>query len=324
MPNAEPAPQYAIVARSLYKTYIRRKSKIVALDHIDLQVPRGSIFGLLGPNGAGKSTFINILAGMVKKTSGSTEVYGFDSDRMPRRARASIGIVPQELSFDPFFTPLQSMELQAGLYGLPPKERRSMQILRALGLEDQKHAYTRELSGGMRRRLLIAKAMAHRPPILVLDEPTAGVDVNLRQRLWTVIRALHQQGVTILLTTHYLQEAQELCEHIAIIHHGKLVADEPTKTLLGRVRDKEMMITVRRGEHKELSSRFKKAPYRWKSPHQLLVRYRAGETSVLETIEEVRQEGLSILDISTRESDLEDIFLQLTRSPNKTQQVAPD
>ena len=215
----------AISIQNLSKTYAGGKQ---ALDNINFDVPRGSIFGLLGPNGAGKSTLINILSGMVRKTSGSASIWGFDIDDSPRNAKASIGIVPQEIIFDPFFTPSEALEVQAGLYGVPKAKRRTMELLRAVHLEDKADAYARTLSGGMKRRLLVAKAMVHSPPILVLDEPTAGVDIDLRQQLWEYVVDLNKAGVTIVLTTHYLEEAENLCDRIAIINHGKLIANKPT------------------------------------------------------------------------------------------------
>lgn len=205
--------QTAIRIDGLSKIYEGGKQ---ALDDVSLSVPRGMIYGLLGPNGAGKSTLINILSGMVRKTSGKASIWGFDIDEHPRNAKASIGIVPQEIVFDPFFTPLETLEIVAGLYGVPKGKRRSMELLRAVGLEDKANAYARTLSGGMKRRLLVAKAMVHSPPIIVLDEPTAGVDIELRQQLWDYVRQLNQQGVTVVLTTHYLEEAEELCDRIAI------------------------------------------------------------------------------------------------------------
>ncbi|MEC8247759.1 MAG: ABC transporter ATP-binding protein, partial [Pseudomonadota bacterium] len=218
MDNPQQMP-IALSARNLQKTYkaVGNQAAKEALKGIDLDIPRGAIFGLLGPNGAGKSTFINILAGLVIKSGGSANIWGFDIDANPRQARASIGIVPQELSIDPFFTPAEIMELQAGLYGVPRKQRRTNEILSAMGLADKAHAYARTLSGGMRRRLLVAKAMVHNPPVLVLDEPTAGVDIELRRQLWDYVIDLNRQGVTIMLTTHYLEEAEELCDTIAII-----------------------------------------------------------------------------------------------------------
>ncbi|MDP9103881.1 MAG: ABC transporter ATP-binding protein, partial [Pseudomonadota bacterium] len=238
-------PDYAIEARGLIKTYPSTKTmpEKTALKGIDLAIPRGSMFGLLGPNGAGKSTFINILAGLCQKTSGDVSIWGIDIDAHPRAARAAIGVVPQELAADVFFTPRESMETQAGLYGVPKRERKTDQILSALGLSDKADAYVRQLSGGMKRRLMVAKAMVHQPPVLILDEPTAGVDVELRRQLWAYVQELHAEGVTIVLTTHYLEEAQELCDTIAIVNHGQVVACEPTRNLLRRLDTRSVVIT---------------------------------------------------------------------------------
>ncbi|MHB8530113.1 MAG: ABC transporter ATP-binding protein, partial [Caulobacteraceae bacterium] len=219
-------PDYAIEAKGLFKTYPATKASpaMAALKGIDLAIPRGSIFGLLGPNGAGKSTFINILAGLTKKSSGKVFIWGRDIDERPREARAAIGVVNQEIAADPFFTPRESLDVQAGLYGVPARERRTDHLLAALGLSDKGGAYVRQLSGGMKRRLMVAKAMVHNPPVLILDEPTAGVDVELRRQLWNYVVALNHQGVTVVLTTHYLEEAEELCDTIAIINRGEVVA----------------------------------------------------------------------------------------------------
>src|SRR6187551_34259 len=233
----------AIELTDLCKTYAGGQR---ALDHVNLAIPRGSIYGLLGPNGAGKSTIINILAGLVNKSSGSARIWGFDIDANPRNARNSIGIVNQEILFDPFFTPLETLEIQAGYYGVPKAKRRSMELLRAVHLEDKANAYARTLSGGMKRRLMVAKAMVHTPPVLVLDEPTAGVNIELRQQLWAYVRSLNQQGVTVVLTTHYLEEAEQLCDRIAIINHGKVIANEPTRELLGKATEKLVEVTVDR------------------------------------------------------------------------------
>src|SRR5215212_1056254 len=233
----------AISIVDLEKTYAGGKR---ALEGVSLEVPRGQIFGLLGPNGAGKSTLINILAGLVNKSGGRVCIWGFDIEKHPRNAKASIGIVPQELVFDPFFTPRETLEIQAGLYGVPKARRITMELLRAVRLEDKAEAYARTLSGGMKRRLLVAKAMVHSPPILVLDEPTAGVDVELRRQLWDYVRGLNGQGVTIVLTTHYLEEAEELCDRIAIIHHGRVIANEPTRELVAKAQEKAVVVTFDR------------------------------------------------------------------------------
>ena len=253
-PGRDPAAQSntneevtaAVFARGLTKTYPAsgKTPAVQALKSVDLTIPVGSFFGLLGPNGAGKSTFINILAGLVKKTQGSVSVWGYDIDSETRAARAAIGVVPQELNLDPFFTPTETMEFQAGLYGVPKSERRTAEILEAVRLTDQAGAYARRLSGGMRRRLLLAKAMAHQPPILVLDEPTTGVDVELRHQLWAYIRELNACGVTVLLTTHYLEEAEALCDHVAIINHGEVIVHEPTAQLVAKLDRKMVTITL--------------------------------------------------------------------------------
>ena len=237
--------QNAIEIRGLKKTYrgTRGAPEKHALKGIDLDIPAGSIFGLLGPNGAGKSTMINIMAGLVTKTSGSVEIWGFDQDENPRQSRAAIGVMPQELNLDPFFSPRGALEVQAGLYGVPKAQRRSDEILEMVGLSDKAEAYARTLSGGMRRRLLLGKALVHHPQILVLDEPTAGVDIELRQMLWTNIRKLNEErGMTIILTTHYLEEAEEMCDEIAIINHGAVVARDRTDRLLGQLDGKCMVI----------------------------------------------------------------------------------
>ena len=237
----------AIRIESLCKTYAGQGVEPKrALDEVSFDVPRGQIFGLLGPNGAGKSTLINILAGLVVKTSGRVCLWGFDIDEHPRNAKRSIGVVPQEIIFDPFFTPRETLEIQAGLYGIPKGQRHSDELLAAMHLTDKADAYSRTLSGGMKRRLLVAKAMVHSPPILVLDEPTAGVDVELRRQLWDYVRQLNARGVTIVLTTHYLEEAEELCDRIAIIHHGRVIANEPTRELVSKAQEKAVVVTFDR------------------------------------------------------------------------------
>ena len=230
----------AIRIEALSKTYEGGK---LALNEVSFDVPRGQIFGLLGPNGAGKSTLINILAGLVVKTGGKVVIWGFDIDKHPRNSKRSIGVVPQEIIFDPFFTPRETLEIQAGLYGVPAADRKSDELLAAMHLTDKANAYSRTLSGGMKRRLLVAKAMVHSPPILVLDEPTAGVDVELRRQLWDYVRRLNAEGVTIVLTTHYLEEAEQLCDRIAIIHHGRVIANEPTRELVSRAQEKAVVVT---------------------------------------------------------------------------------
>jgi ABC-2 type transport system ATP-binding protein len=300
----------AITITDLQKTYKGGKR---ALDGVSIDVPRGEIFGLLGPNGAGKSTLINILAGLVNKSGGSAEIWGFDIDRHPRNAKASIGVVPQELIFDPFFTPRETLEIQAGLYGVPKERRITMELLRAVRLEDRAEAYSRTLSGGMKRRLLVAKAMVHSPPILVLDEPTAGVDIELRQQLWTYVRELNGRGVTIVLTTHYLEEAENLCDRIAIINHGRLIANDTTRTLVGMAQEKAVEVVVDRDVvHIPDASCFEKIEL--KGARTLAVTYRKDKVNAGEVLAALQRDGLGIVDVSTREADLEDVFLNLTRA----------
>jgi ABC-2 type transport system ATP-binding protein len=304
----------AIEIRGLTKTYGggRNSPEKQALKGIDLDIPQGSVFGLLGPNGAGKSTLINILAGLVLKTGGQVTIWGFDQDVNPRQSRASIGVMPQELNLDPFFTPRGALEVQAGLYGVPRAQRKSDEILRLIGLEDKADAYARTLSGGMRRRLLLGKALVHTPHILVLDEPTAGVDIELRQMLWENIRRLNQQGMTIILTTHYLEEAEEMCDEIAIINLGELVARDSTANLLGRLDAKTMIIhpdspakTLPKGEGLEISKRADGA---------LVITYHSSATPAEAVLAAVRAAGISIRDVKTEQADLQDVFLDLTRS----------
>ncbi|MFL6862543.1 MAG: ABC transporter ATP-binding protein [Allosphingosinicella sp.] len=300
----------AIAIADLQKTYAGGKR---ALDGVSLDVPRGQIFGLLGPNGAGKSTMINILAGLVNKSGGSARIWGFDIDEHPRNAKVSIGIVPQEIVFDPFFTPAETLEIQAGLYGVPKERRQTAELLRAMHLEDKANAYSRTLSGGMKRRLLVAKAMVHSPPILVLDEPTAGVDIELRQQLWAYVRHLNEQGVTIVLTTHYLEEAENLCDRIAIINHGRLIANEETRALVGMAQEKAVEVTVDRDMDRAPDAIcFEKTEL--KGERTLAITYRKDQVNAGEVLAALQREGLGIVDVSTREADLEDVFLNLTRA----------
>ena len=300
----------AIEIDNLQKTYAGGK---VALEGVTFDVPRGQIFGLLGPNGAGKSTLINILSGMVRKSAGTARIWGFDITEHPRNAKASIGVVPQEILFDPFFTPFETLELFAGLYGVPAAERRSMELLRAVHLEDKAHAYARTLSGGMKRRLLVAKAMVHSPPILVLDEPTAGVDIELRQQLWNYVRELNAQGVTIVLTTHYLEEAEELCDRIAIINHGQLIANKPTRELVGMAQEKVVEVTIDRDlTAAPASPVFENVVL--KGERVLSITYSKAKANAGDVLTALSDAGLGIVDVSTREADLEHVFLNLTRA----------
>lgn len=270
---------------------------------------------MLGPNGAGKSTLINVLSGMVNKSGGSVSIWGFDIDAHPRNAKNSIGIVPQEIVFDPFFTPFETLENVAGLYGVKKKDRKSMDLLRAVHLEDKATAYARTLSGGMKRRLLVAKAMVHSPPILVLDEPTAGVDVELRQQLWAYVRELNRQGVTIVLTTHYLEEAEELCDRIAIINHGELIANKPTRELVDMAQEKLVEVMVDRDVGAvPASPLFQKVEL--KGERTLSITYSKKNANAGQVLGAVQAAGFGIVDVSTREPDLEDVFLNLTRAAN--------
>ena len=303
----------AIEIKNLTKTYAKSKKAPAktALKGVDLTIPRGSIFGLLGPNGAGKSTMINILAGLVNKTSGSAKICGYDIETQTRKARASIGIVPQEIAMDVFFTPYQALELQAGYYGVPKAQRRSEEILAALGLSDKRDAYVRQLSGGMKRRLLIAKALVHTPPVLILDEPTAGVDIELRRQLWEYVQELHGRGTTIILTTHYLEEAETLCDHIAIMHHGEIVANESKTSLMTRLDKRTLLITPTEALS-EIPSTLSGLEASLNKDGQIAINYRSGTDSISAMLNQVKAAGLSILDLRTEEPDLEDVFLSLT------------
>jgi ABC-2 type transport system ATP-binding protein len=305
-------PENAIEARGLVKTYpaTRTMPEMRALKGVDLAVPRGSIFGLLGPNGAGKSTFINILAGMTRKTAGQVSIWGRDIDARGRDARAAIGVVPQEIAADVFFTPRESLEVQAGLYGVPKAQRRTDELLAAMGLSDKADAYVRQLSGGMKRRLMVAKAMVHNPPVLVLDEPTAGVDVELRRQLWAYVEGLNRQGVTVVLTTHYLEEAEALCDTIAIVNRGEVVACEPTAELLRRMDRRAVVVTP----ETPLAAAPAIAPFeaRLRPNGDLAVSFHTHEAGVVDVLEAVRAAGVAIRDLRTEEPDLEDVFVALT------------
>jgi ABC-2 type transport system ATP-binding protein len=305
--------QSAISIRNLVKRYAGSGGAAgkLALGGVSFDVPEGGVFGLLGPNGAGKSTLINILAGMVLKTEGSVSIWGFDIDHDMRNAKRSIGIVPQEIVFDPFFTPFEVLENQAGLYGVRKELRRSMELLRAVHLEDKAKAYARTLSGGMRRRLLIAKALVHAPPVLVLDEPTAGVDVELRRQLWELVREMNARGVTIVLTTHYLEEAEELCERIAIINHGQLIANKPTRELVEMAREKIVRITVDKDlAGPPMEPAFLKAEV--VAPRIIEITYDRDRSSAGQVLALIQEHGYAIDDVTTREPDLEDVFVSLT------------
>jgi ABC-2 type transport system ATP-binding protein len=301
----------AIRIESLSKTYAGKGTEPKpALNEVSFDVPRGQIFGLLGPNGAGKSTLINILAGLVVKSSGQVTIWGFDIDEHPRNAKRSIGVVPQEIIFDPFFTPRETLEIQAGLYGVPPSERKSDELLAAMHLTDKAKAYSRTLSGGMKRRLLVAKAMVHSPPILVLDEPTAGVDVELRRQLWDYVRQLNAQGVTIVLTTHYLEEAEELCDRIAIIHHGRVIANEPTRELVAKAQEKAVVVSFDRDiATVPTDPCFENIALL--DERTLEITFRKDKVNAGQVLSRLAADGLAIVDVSTRDPDLEDVFLSL-------------
>ena len=303
-----------ITVKNLNKVYSKNGSKQTnALNNLNLEVKEGEIFGLLGPNGAGKSTFINILGGSVIKTGGEVNVWGFNLDQNPRQVRASIGIVPQEVNFDPFFSPRKLLELQAGLYGIKEKDRITDTILKLVSLEEQADSYARALSGGMKRRLLVAKAMVHQPPIIILDEPTAGVDVELRNTLWENVKSLNKQGVTTILTTHYLEEAEKMCDRIGIINDGKLVALDTTKNLLDRIQTKIVYFTT----DKKISindNTFESLKVISNDEQRLVLSYEKSKLTIDTIISEIKKQNIKIHDISTDDGDLEDVFLRLTKS----------
>ena len=310
------APDYAIEAEGLEKVYAAsgKMPEKRALKSIDLKVPRGQIFGLLGPNGAGKSTFINILAGLVTKTGGKAKIWGMDIDQHPRASRAAIGVVNQEITMDPFFTPEEALELQAGFYGVPKGERRTDEILEAVGLLDKRDAYVRQLSGGMKRRLMVAQALVHNPPVLILDEPTAGVDVELRRSLWQYVRRLHDAGTTIILTTHYLEEAEELCDQIAIVNHGEIIACEPTSQLLKRLDQRILRVTPREPLN-AIPESLSHLDAKLLNSGDLEIAYRNSETGIGRLLEQVREAGVGVADLSTDQPNLEDVFVAMTSEP---------
>ena len=306
----------ALSVENLCKVYLQDKKKapnINALNNITLEVKQGEIFGLLGPNGAGKTTFLSILAGTVIKTNGKVNVWGFDLDKNPRQVRASIGIVPQEVNLDAFFSPKKLLDLQAGLYGIKNSQKITETILKLVSLDKEADSYSRNLSGGMKRRLLIAKAMVHQPPILVLDEPTAGVDVELRKNLWENVKELNKIGVTIILTTHYLFEAQEMCDRIAIINKGNLVALDTTKKLLERIKKKKIIFKLKKFEL-NLALNLPNVKFLIESDDTIIVIYEKELIDFEQLINYLKEKNLKILDISIDEGDLEDVFIQLTKN----------
>ena len=305
----------AIRIEGLRKTYAAQGSAPAkqALNGIDLEIPAGSIFGLLGPNGAGKSTLINILAGLVRKTAGRVEIWGFDQDVNPRQSRASIGVMPQELTIDPFFTPRTSLEVQAGLYGVPRRQRWTDELLEMVGLTEQAESYARQLSGGMKRRLLLAKALVHRPQILVLDEPTAGVDILLRDMLWQNVRRLNDQGMTIILTTHYLEEAEQMCDEIAIVNHGTLIERAPTRALLARADRRTLVIDHGAAPLPEGLALPETVRAEHRADGRLALTWAPSHLRADSVLDALRAAGVPIHDIASEAPDLEQVFLQLTR-----------
>ena len=303
-----------LYVKDLNKTYSKNSSKSVqAIKNLNLEVKEGEIFGLLGPNGAGKSTFINILAGTTIKTSGEVNVWGFNLDINPRQVRASIGIVPQEVNVDPFFTPWNILELQAGMYGIKKKDRITETILKLVSLDKQSKSYTRALSGGMKRRLLVAKALVHKPPIIILDEPTAGVDVELRSNLWDNVKQLNKQGVTIILTTHYLHEAEQMCDRIGILNKGSLVALDTTKNLLKKIQTKIVKFAVDKKVNINNDS-LKSINVLSNEVDELVVSYEKNALNISEIIKFISIQNIKLLDISTDDGDLEDVFIRLTKN----------
>ena len=303
-----------LIAKNVNKIYSKNTSNAVkALDNLILEVKEGEIFGLLGPNGAGKSSFINILGGTVIKSSGHINVWGFDIDENPRQVKASIGIVPQETNIDPFFTPYDLLELNAGLYGIRKKDRITNTILKLVALDKQAKSYSRRLSGGMKRRLLVAKALVHQPPIIILDEPTAGVDVELRKNLWDNIKLLNKQGVTIILTTHYLDEAEKMCDRIGILNKGALVALDSTKNLIDRIQFKKVIFKL--GSKLEIND-FNLVSLNIISndKNNLIVSYDKNKLQMDQIINVINNQDIKILDISTEDGDLEDVFVSLTKN----------
>jgi ABC-2 type transport system ATP-binding protein len=300
--------------RNLKKIYSSKETPDThALNNLNLDVKEGEIFGLLGPNGAGKTTFINILAGTVIKTDGEVQVCGYDLDKNSRQVRSSVGIVPQEVNLDPFFSPKKLLELQAGLYGIKQKDRITDSILKLVSLEKQANSYARSLSGGMKRRLLMAKALVHQPPIVFLDEPTAGVDVELRKNLWKNVRILNDLGVTIILTTHYLEEAEEMCERIAILNKGNIVALDSTKNLLEKIQTKKVTFkTDKKVDIKEESLESLKIISNLEN--EICVSYEKNKIDIDDLINLIKKNNIKIIDISTDDGDLEDVFLRLIKN----------
>ena len=306
--------KYAVDIKKLNKSFINKKKKenVLALIDVNIKIPKGSLFGLLGLNGAGKSTIINILAGLCLKNSGTVKINNYDIDTNRKQASCQIGIVPQELNFDPFFTPSEILEVQAGLYGIKKKNRKTKKILQDLDLYSKANSYTRSLSGGMKRRLLIAKALVHQPPIIILDEPTAGVDVELRKNLWENVKSLNKQGVTIILTTHNLSEAEEMCQRIGILNKGILVALDSTKNLLDKIKTKK--ITFKLNRNINLNSNMPSSlNVILNKDNEIVISYEKNKITTEEIINLIQKQNAKIIDITTDDGDLEDVFIKLTK-----------
>ena len=305
-----PKNKLALELKNITKYYNHNKN--IALDDISLKIKVGSIFGLLGPNGAGKSTLINIISGTVFKTSGQVRIWDIDIDKERKQSKLAVGIVPQELNIDAFFTPYELLDLHSGMFNVPKIDRKVNQLLKLMDLSDKAKAYSRNLSGGMRRRLLVAKAMVHTPPILILDEPTAGVDVELRQKLWSHFKELNKLGVTIILTTHYLEEAENLCDHIAIINHGKIVANESKNTLLKKLNEKKIYVKLDKELSKKSEQSLKKIGTLKINGKEIQINFRPNKISMKNVIKIIYEANLDIIDLSTKDVSLEDVFINIT------------
>lgn len=306
-----PKNNLALEINNLSKIY-NNENNDIALDNICLTVKVGSIFGLLGPNGAGKSTLINIISGTVFKTSGNVLIWGIDIDKKRKQSKLAVGVVPQELNIDAFFTPNELLNLHSGMFNVPKIARKTDELLRLMDLSDKAQSYSRKLSGGMRRRLLVAKAMVHTPPILILDEPTAGVDVELRQKLWSHFKELNKLGVTIILTTHYLEEAENLCDHIAIINHGKIVANESKKSLLRKLNEKIIYIKFKNSIDKKSEQSLKKIGTIKFDTNELQINFKPDKISMKKIIKIIYETDIDIIDLSTKDASLEDVFINIT------------
>ena len=312
-----PENKLALEITNLNK-YYDEDNKNFALNNVSLNIPAGSIFGLLGPNGAGKSTLINIISGAVIKTSGKVIVWGYDIDKHRKQSKLAIGVVPQELNIDAFFTPQETLNLHSGMFNVPKNSWRTDELLELMDLSDKAKSYSRTLSGGMRRRLLVAKAMVHSPPIVILDEPTAGVDVELRQKLWKYFKKLNKQGVTIILTTHYLEEAENLCDHIAIVNKGKIIANETKKSLLTKSNKKIINIKLSKNEFSEKDKNFlKNIGELIIYENQVELHFNPNKVSTKKVIETLYNSDLDIIDFSTKDISLEDIFINMTNEYNR-------